>query len=810
MTRNINYPLLLGGLIVFLLVLISFFPELFTSNDPLFEDKPKFIEYKVDGEWVEDFSYNPMRPNRDNLLGTDDVGRDIYARLIYGTRNTLKLVFLIALFRMLIALPLGLAAGMGIKFISEIIKIFNTFFTAIPTLIFSYIVLNFDYFKGFEMDKAIIAYTIVLTLLGWSKLAGIIEDNVRRVMSEDFIEGEFAIGKNKLQIAFQNIIPHIIPSGISLFFKEMAMAMFLIAQLAVLYVFVGVTRRITAMSFRGNYDMILEPEWGGSLSRISENIGRFETSYWMSLYPVLAFSIGTIGLNLLGEGLRIEFTKRDSRVISLIKRLSYHLSPRLFIGQIKGFKSNYKPILIKALIVLSIVIYFSVQWHPSSYEFDLDMAKTHIIELSKPKYQGRLAGSQGGYLAGQYIIDTLESYGLEVEVSEIPLSESSWEIIGLREFEEFQMPKILSPLFVENGQIKLKDESGQEKTFYLYKDFTFASIDRDVFLDQSLEKVSYKGIAVSPDRISEVSDDQDYFPISGESYYLSDHNLTYGGPIKYHTRFYYDQGSPDIQLVPYAYNSTIIVPFGQLKDQLASGYLDLEITYDLPQIQEYPARNISAILPGRDKSKDQPGTTVIIGAGYDGVYEANDQSFVINTSSPAINLELARVFSLMDEPFDKTIKFVFWDNENERHISSNLNGSGYFNRVEQKTISMALNSGYYYIDVNKVESVENDDMEFMLIPAQRADGNSYLIGLDMEKRFKQLGIDYKRYHYWDYSSNALRQLRLNALTSLGIGKPYPSTSNTDMDTMDKLSLGNLKDIGQMIVDVFTMDSRIME
>ena len=103
---------------------------------------------------------------------------------------------------------------------SEIIKIFNTFFTSIPTLIFSYIVLNFDYFKGFEMDKAIIAYTIVLTLLGWSKLAGIIEDNVRRVMREDFIEGEFAIGKNKLQIAFQNIIPHIIPSGISLFLKK--------------------------------------------------------------------------------------------------------------------------------------------------------------------------------------------------------------------------------------------------------------------------------------------------------------------------------------------------------------------------------------------------------------------------------------------------------------------------------------------------------------------------------------------------------------------------------------------------------------
>lgn len=173
--KNINYPLLLGGFIVLFLIIVSFYPELFTSNDPLYEVGPKFIEYEKDGETMEEFSYNPMRPNKVNPFGTDDAGRDIYSRLIYGTRNTMKLVLLIAVFRMLIALPLGLAAGMGVKVISQLINVLNTFFTAIPMLILSYIVLSMDYFKGLEMDKAIVAYTIVLTIVGWSKLAGMIE-----------------------------------------------------------------------------------------------------------------------------------------------------------------------------------------------------------------------------------------------------------------------------------------------------------------------------------------------------------------------------------------------------------------------------------------------------------------------------------------------------------------------------------------------------------------------------------------------------------------------------------------------------------
>lgn len=658
--KNINYPLLLGGLMVFLLVIISFFPQLFTSKDPLFEDGPNYIEYEEDGEVVEEFAHNPKRPNNENIFGTDDAGRDLYARLIYGTRNTMRLIFLIAAFRMLVALPFGLAAGMGVKIASGVIRIFNTLFTAIPMLIFSYIILRMYYFKYMEMELGIVYFSVILTAVGWSKLAGLIEDNVKRVMSEDFIEGELAIGKTKFQIAYQNIIPHILPSGVSLFFKEMGMALFLLAQLAVLYVFVGVVREVHAFAFRAAYEMILEPEWAGTLSRITFNIGKFEANYWLTVYPVLVISIGTIGLNLFGEGLRIEINKRDSRVISFIKKASYQLSPRLLVEQIKGIRQNYKPVAIKALIVIVLAGYFLIPWHPSTYEFNMDMAMNHINELSDDKYEGRIVGSEGGFLSGDYIIDTLESYGYEIDIMEIPIDER--------------------------------------------------------------------------------------------------------------------EGEP------------------------------------------YPGRNISAFLPGKDRSKEDPGPTILIGAAYGRKRPFQletlgfEPSSLMTSTPPATSLEIARVLSTIDQPFEKSIQFIFWDNESEWDwTNDDLSGSGYFNFTVQKSLEMALSHGYYYIDISFPGYIDQPILEFMVLPSQRpdTDGQSYLIGLDMEKRFKQVGVKYKRHHYVYSASKALQDLNLNAITSLGVGSTYVYEYEGD-DELSSVNFVKLENMGQILIDILTMEPRIME
>jgi len=811
--KKINFPLLLGSIIVIFLMLMALYPGIFTSKDPLYEEPPKYIERKVEGEWVKEFAYNPMPPNRDNIFGTDDAGRDVYSRLVYGTRNTMKLALLVAVFRMILALPLGLAAGMGVKFISSIIKIFNTFFTAIPMLLFSFIVLNIGYFRSLQMDRSILAFAIVLTIVGWAKLAGIIEDSTRVIIEEDFIEGEIAIGKTKLQIAYQNVLPHIIPTCISLFFKEMGMALFLIAQLAVLYVFVGVTRQIKELAFKANYLMNSEPEWGGSLSRIAQNIKAYDSVYWMSLYPVLVFSIAIIGINLTGEGLRIEFQKRDSRVISSIKKFSYSISPKLFISQIKDIKKYYKPVIIKTSVIVVIIAYVVIPWHPSLYKFDMEGAKAHLEELTKEKYQGRVSGSEGGHLAGEYIIDTLKSYGYEIETLEVPLMGTD-KILG----NEITRPETLAPMIIESGWIRLTDDNGEEKVYELHKDFTIASINKNIFMGEKKNELNYKGIVADAGHASNIPDGTDFFAIqnsfNGFTYYNENSSNIMknenGKDLKYDIQFIWNEGY-QTNSNPSCYSITTIIPFDDLRKELEGGYREVEINFDFPKEPQYSGRNITATLPGEGKTSENPGELIIIGASYDGVYiSEGGQSYAMTATPAATALEVARALSQMKEPLEKSIQFIFWDNDYEMMTYSKNSGSYYYSEVEGRLVDMAFKHGYYYLDISYPGYRDDKDLKFITFPAQLVDKNTYLMGMEMEKRLKQLDVKFRRFHASYDITKALALLRLNGMASIGLGNYSINEINSAVDIAENINCEIMEDMGQIILDTVTMNSYLVD
>ncbi|MFH5836822.1 ABC transporter permease subunit [Proteiniclasticum sp. C24MP] len=193
--KKINYPLLLGSLLFLFFMAAAMFPELFTDKDPMFEEPPRNMEVMVEGEVKDEFTMHPIWPSEDNLMGTDVAGRDIFARLVYGTRNTLRLGFYIALFRILLGMPIGMLAGMGKNFFRKLILFFNTYFSAVPILILSFLIFRMNFFRNLQIDRSILLYSVILAVLGWSRVAGIIEDAVKRIMEEDFIEGQIAIGK---------------------------------------------------------------------------------------------------------------------------------------------------------------------------------------------------------------------------------------------------------------------------------------------------------------------------------------------------------------------------------------------------------------------------------------------------------------------------------------------------------------------------------------------------------------------------------------------------------------------------------------
>lgn len=807
--KQINYPFALGLAILVLLMSMYAFPSLFTDIDPLYESSPKYIEVRENGQWVDKFGYNPMPPNRENLMGTDDAGRDVYARLIYGTKNTVKLVFFVALIRMALAFPLGMAAGMGFRLSSAFIQFFNTFFTAVPILIFSYIILNIAYFRHLQMDLAIIGFAVVLGVLGFAKLAGMIEDATRKVMAEDFIEGEVAIGKTKWQVAIQNVLPHIIPDAVSLFFKEMGMAMFLLAQLAVFNVFVGVAREIKQLAFKANYEMILEPEWGGTLSRIAVNMRAFDRVYWMTVFPIILFSVAITGFNLVGEGLRIEFQKRNSHVISYIRKFFYAVSPRLFFIQLKNFKANHRAILLKIGIVMAAILYFVIPWHPSVQKFDVASANGHLKVLTAPEFMGRVTGTSGGHAAGDYIIEQLMAYGYSV--SEMPI-EYTTEVGGR------QIPKDISPVHVSSGYVTLTDASGEQRRFELYKDFAIATVDRKVFSGASNERLIYQGVVADASSGVGVKPDTALIPLTSEIPYLREYSarakniykLADGSSVEYSAEFLmlpYDYESAKGAQV---FNSTVLVPFDALKSALKEGAVAVEINLAYPEVPAHNGRNIMAFLPGKGSTSDDPGEVVVIGASYDGLYAGDGaKPYVMSATPVAMALEVARSIASLSEPLNKSVEFIFWDNQAEAGKNTPLSGIGTYHLVEMRDIAMSMAHGFYYVDLTYPGYEGQDRLNLTTLPAQRANGKNYLIGLEMEKRLKNMDVPYRRYHY-DYAmTEPLSYLRLNAMTSIGIGNLYDTPLNGDYDTFEAIDQKRFKAMGQLLVDMLTMNEALM-
>lgn len=825
--KRINFPLLLGGIILVVLLLLTYFPEQFTSRDPIHEEPPRYIEYQVEGEMVKELSVNPMRPNTINLMGTDDAGRDIYARLVYGTKNTMRLAFLIALFRMMLALPLGILAGMGHKGLSKIIGFFTTFFSAVPMLIFAYVLLNFNYFYRMQMEKSIVAFAVVLALVGWSKLAGILEDHTKRIMEEDFIEGELAIGKTKRQIMTQNVLPHLIPHGVSQFFKEMAMGLFLVAQLAVLYVFVGTTREVGAMAFRANYRMGLEPEWGGMLSRISGDVMRFEEVWWVSLFPVLFFAVAVMGINLLGEGLRLEFQRRTSRVISLIRKTIMMLSPKLFYLQVKSIKTYYKPVLFKVGSLVLLLLYFFMPRYGSAVPFQEEEAYTHLAALTDPSFQGRASGTLGGYEAGEYLIEELTAYGYEISVVEIPYYEGEQAKENLR---------IMAPMIIEEGEILLTTKDGEKRSFQLHEDFTIFSVNREALLAETGERFTYKGRTVRGGEVSSVSEDLEIFPV--EEVYIRSLLSARGAPFSEENMkgvnvYGQEEKRPfSLQFMlldeyeaksnAYLHKTHTILPFKELRELLYEGDYDLEISFQIPQLPEQNGRIIEGFLPGEGFTKERPGETIIIGAAYDGVYEKESISIMPATPA-AMALQVAKQVATLEEPLSRSLNFVFWDNQMEIKKNTREEGSEYYHRELMKPIDWVVSGGYYYYEMAFPGLSKQKELNLITFPAQGGRKPSYLIGRQMEQLLKDMKDPYRRFQsvyggtntssslgIYDMVTRSQLDMRLNAFFTVGIGNAHVQDMATEKDHMDNLDKDMFRRIGQVMIDNLTMNEYLME
>ncbi|MFM9973617.1 MAG: ABC transporter permease [Beijerinckiaceae bacterium] len=217
-------------------------------------------------------------PSALHWFGTDEVGRDLFARIIYGARASLSAGVISVTIALFLGVPLGILAGYRGGWIDALISRFTDAMLACPFLILA---IAMAAFLGPSLTNAMIAIGITATPLFIRLTRG----QVISVKVEDYVEAARAVGNPPARIAFRHILPNIMPQ--LLVQATLTIATAIIAE--------------AALSFLGLGQQPPQPSWGSMLNSAQRFLSN---APWMAIFPGIAIFITVLSFNLLGDGLR--------------------------------------------------------------------------------------------------------------------------------------------------------------------------------------------------------------------------------------------------------------------------------------------------------------------------------------------------------------------------------------------------------------------------------------------------------------------------------------------------------------------------
>jgi peptide/nickel transport system permease protein len=255
--------LMVGGIITLLFVVMAIFAPWLAPFHP--------IDHA-------DLMHSEESPNRTYLFGTDQQGRDILSRVIYGSRISLSVGLVSQGLNSLIGILLGLTAGFVGRRWDDLVMGLTNIMLSIPSLVFALAIMA-------VLGPGLINIFLALGLTNWAYSCRITRSQVLFTRSLDYVVAARALGYGEARIMFTQILPNILGP------------ILVVATLGV----AGAILIEAALSFLGLGTQPPIPSWGGMLSTAREQLF---TAPWISIFPGVAIFITVLGLNLLGDGLR--------------------------------------------------------------------------------------------------------------------------------------------------------------------------------------------------------------------------------------------------------------------------------------------------------------------------------------------------------------------------------------------------------------------------------------------------------------------------------------------------------------------------
>jgi peptide/nickel transport system permease protein len=262
--------IVVGGTLFLVLVLVAVFAPAIATQNPI----------------EQNYGATLSPPNREHLMGTDNFGRDIFSRVVYGTRVSLQVGLISVGIAAAIGIPLGLAAGYYGGWVDGVAMRLVDVMLAFPGILLAFVIVAV---LGSSLTNLMIAIGVG-SIPGFARL---IRGSVLATRALSYVEAARVIGARDLRIVSRHILPNV--ASPIIVYSTLKVATAILAGASLSFLGLGVQRPT--------------PEWGVMLA---DGRNFLQQQPWISAFPGLAIMVTTLAINLLGDGLR---DLRDPRML---------------------------------------------------------------------------------------------------------------------------------------------------------------------------------------------------------------------------------------------------------------------------------------------------------------------------------------------------------------------------------------------------------------------------------------------------------------------------------------------------------------